>query len=75
MSRETTQERVQKTEYSHKMNHEELENKAEEILEKVVEKKKIGMFRGIQTRIMILVLVATAISIFFCLWTGIPLFQ
>ncbi len=75
MSRETTRERVQKTENSHKMNREELENKAEEILEKVVEKKKVGMFRGIQTRIMILVLVATAISIFFCLWTGIPLFQ
>lgn len=75
MSRENTRERVQKTENSHKMNREEPENKAEEILEKVVEKKKVGMFRGIQTRIMILVLVATAISIFFCLWTGIPLFQ
>lgn len=29
-----------------------LEDKADEILEKVVEKKKVGMFRGIQTRVM-----------------------
>ncbi|MCM1192194.1 MAG: methyl-accepting chemotaxis protein [Butyrivibrio sp.] len=29
-----------------------LEEKADELLEKVVEKKKVGMFRGIQTRVM-----------------------
>ncbi|MGN0484042.1 MAG: methyl-accepting chemotaxis protein [Lachnospiraceae bacterium] len=75
MSGDTKRELVQKAENYKNLSREELENKAEDILEKVVEKKKVGMFRGIQTRIMSLVLIATAISIFFCLWTGIPLFQ
>lgn len=40
-----------------------LERKAEEILERAVEKKKVGMFRGIQTRVMIAMLVTTVISV------------
>jgi len=51
-----------------------LENKAVDVLGKVAEKKKVGMFRGIQTRIMFLVLAAVAVTMFLCLWTGIPMF-
>jgi len=51
-----------------------LENKAVDVLGKVAEKKKVGMFRGIQTRIMFLVLIAVAVTIFLSLWTGIPMF-
>ena len=51
-----------------------IEEKAEEVL-KVAEKKKVGMFRGIQTRIMILVVLTAIVSIFFSLWTSIPLFE
>lgn len=40
-----------------------LENKAGEILEKAVEKKKVGMFRGIQTRVMISMLLTAVISV------------
>lgn len=36
--------------------------------------QKVGMFRGIQTRIMLLVLAAVAVTMFFSLWTGIPMF-
>lgn len=52
----------------------DLENKAVDVLGKVVEKKKVGMFRGIQTRIMFLVVMAVAVTIFLSLWTGIPMF-
>lgn len=41
---------------------EALEEKAEELLEKAVEKKKVGMFRGIQTRIMIALVVTMIVS-------------
>ena len=41
---------------------EALEEKAEELLEKAVEKKKVGMFRGIQTRIMIALVVTMLVS-------------
>lgn len=36
---------------------EALEEKAEALLEKAVEKKKVGMFRGIQSRIMIVLII------------------
>lgn len=75
MSGDTKGELVQKADGYRNLSREEFENKAEDILERVVEKKKVGMFRGIQTRIMSLVLVATIVAVAFCLWTGIPLFQ
>ncbi len=40
-----------------------LENKAEQMLEKAVEKRKVGMFRGIQTRVMIAMLVTAVLSV------------
>ena len=40
-----------------------LENKAEQMLEKAVEKRKVGMFRGIQTRVMIAMLVTVVLSV------------
>lgn len=40
-----------------------LENKAEEMLEKAAEKKKVGMLRGIQTRIISMVVLAVIISV------------
>lgn len=40
-----------------------LENKAEELLEKVVEKKKVGMFRGIQTRVLTTMMLTAVICV------------
>ena len=40
-----------------------LEDKADEILEKVVEKKKVGMFRGIQTRVMTAMMLTAVICV------------
>ena len=38
------------------------EEKAEEVLEKAIEKKKVGMFRGIQSRIVTLIVCAVVFS-------------
>lgn len=45
------------------IDREALGNKAEQLLEKAVEKRKVGMFRGIQTRVMIAMLVTMALSV------------
>lgn len=45
------------------IDREVLENKTEQLLEKAVEKKKVGMFRGIQSRVMIAMLVAVILSV------------
>lgn len=46
-----------KFEKSLNIDKEALEEKAEALLEKAVEKKKVGMFRGIQSRIMIVLII------------------
>lgn len=48
-----------------------LESRAGELLEKAVEKKKVGMFRGIQTRVMIAMLVAAFVSVSFIMGAAI----
>ena len=45
------------------IDREVLENKTEQILEKAVVKKKVGMFRGIQSRVMIAMLVTALVSV------------
>ncbi len=45
------------------IDREALGNKAEQLLEKAVEKRKVGMFRGIQTRVMIAMLVTMGLSV------------
>lgn len=40
-----------------------LEDKADEILEKVVEKKKVGMFRGIQTRVLTAMMLTAVVCV------------
>lgn len=75
MGQKTGKEMVQKVKSDLERDKKKLENKAEDVLERVVEKKKVGMFRGIQTRILMLVLGAVVITIIFSLWTGIPLFE
>lgn len=45
------------------IDREALGNKAEQLLEKAVEKRKVGMFRGIQTRVMIAMLVTMVLSV------------
>lgn len=67
-------ELVQRAENGLRLDGKKLENKAEDVLERVVEKKKVGMFRGIQARIMILVLAAVAVTMGLSLWSGIPMF-
>lgn len=66
---------IKKVESSLNIDGKKLEAKAEEVLEKVVEKKKVGMFRGIQTRILMLVFASVIFSVIMFLWTGIPLFR
>lgn len=48
-----------------------LEGKAEQVLEKIVEKKKVGMFRGIQTRVLTAMLVTMLVSSGLVLWISI----
>lgn len=60
--------------------NEELKAKAEQVEEKVLERRadskiKIGMFRGIQTRIVMLVFIAVILCGGMYMWTGIPLYK
>lgn len=48
-----------------------LENKAEQLLENAVEKKKVGMFRGIQTRVMTAMIVTMIVSAGLVIWMAI----
>lgn len=51
-----------------------IEEKAEQLLEKAVEKKKVGMFRGIQSRIMMALVVTMAVCIFMTIGMAITQF-
>lgn len=53
------------------IDREALENKAEQMLERVAEKKKVGMFRGIQTRVMIAMLITAVLSVGIVLWMAV----
>lgn len=50
---------------------EALENRAEQMLEKAIEKKKVGMFKGIQTRVLTAMLVTMFISAGLVTWMAI----
>lgn len=52
-----------------------IEEKAEEVLEKAVEKKKVGMFRGIQSRIVTLIVCAVVFSAAVLTYSGIDAFS
>lgn len=52
-----------------------IEEKAEEVLEKAVEKKKVGMFRGIQSRIVTLIICAVVFSAVILTYSGIQAFS
>ena len=52
-----------------------LEEKAEQVLEKAVEKKKVGMFRGIQSRIVTLIVCAVVFSAAVLTYSGISAFS
>lgn len=54
---------------------EALEEKTEELLEKVAEKKKVGMFRGIQSRVMIALVVTMLVSAGFITFMAIERFS
>lgn len=53
------------------IDREALGNKAEQMLERVVEKKKVGMFRGIQTRVMIAMLITAVLSVGIVMWMAV----
>ena len=53
------------------IDREALENKAEELLVKAVEKKKVGMFRGIQARVMSAMIVTMIVSAGLVIWMAI----
>lgn len=63
MAIETRKDLLSNVEQKLNIDREALENKAEQLLEKAVEKKKVGMFRGIQTRVMIAMLVTAVLSV------------
>jgi len=48
-----------------------LEDKAERLVENTMAKKKVGMFRGIQTRVMIAMLVTMIVSAGFVTWIAV----
>lgn len=53
---------INKVEQNFNIDRAALGNKAEQLLEKAVEKKKVGMFRGIQTRVMTAMIVTMIVS-------------
>lgn len=55
---------VSKVEKNLNIDKEAIGEKAEQLLEKAVEKKKVGMFRGIQSRIMMALVLTMAVCIF-----------
>lgn len=59
---------INKVEQSLNIDREALENKAEQLLEKAVEKKKVGMFRGIQARVMTAMILTMIVSAGFVIW-------
>lgn len=71
MKKQKKQNLVQKVEN----NAAALEAKAETAIENVAVKKKIGMFRGIQTRILLLVCISVVLTIGLFMWTGIRSFS
>ncbi len=50
---------------------EALEDKAEQLLEKAVEKKKVGMFKGIQTRVLTAMIITMLVSVGMVSWMAI----
>lgn len=62
---------INKVEQSLNIDREALENKAEQLLEKAVEKKKVGMFRGIQARVMTAMILTMIVSAGFVIWMAI----
>lgn len=68
---EKKQEILNKVEQNFNIDRKALEDKAEQLLEKAVEKKKVGMFRGIQTRVMIAMILTMLVSAGFVTWMAI----
>lgn len=63
MATEKKNELLNRVEQNLNIDRAALENKAEELLEKVVEKKKVGMFRGIQTRVLTSMMLTAVICV------------
>lgn len=63
MATEKKKEMLSRVEQNLNIDRAALENKAEELLEKVVEKKKVGMFRGIQTRVLTTMMLTAVICV------------
>lgn len=71
MATEKKNDFLNKMEQNLNFDREAFENKAEELLEKAVEKKKVGMFRGIQTRVLTAMLVTMLVSAGLVTWMAI----
>lgn len=65
---------VSKVEKNLNIDRKAIEEKAEQALEKAVEKKKVGMFRGIQSRIMMALVLTMAVCIFMTIGMAISKF-
>lgn len=73
--REGIRQKIGQMEQELNMGRQAIEEKAEKVLEKAVEKKKVGMFRGIQSRIVTLIACAVVFSAVVLTYSGISAFN
>ncbi len=71
MSVKKQNELVNRVEKELNIDRKALEEKAEQMLEKAVEKKKVGMFKGIRTRILIALFMTMLLSMGLMAWAAI----
>lgn len=73
--KENLRQKIDQVEQELNINRQAIEEKAEQIIEKAVEKKKVGMFRGIQSRIVTLIVCAVVFSAVILTYSGINAFS
>lgn len=73
--KESIRQKIGQVEQELNINKQAIEEKAEQVIEKAVAKKKIGMFRGIQSRIVTLIVCAVVFSAVILTYSGIDAFS
>lgn len=73
--KESIRQKIGQVEQELNINRQAIEEKAEQVIEKAVEKKKVGMFRGIQSRIVTLIVCAVVFSAVILTYSGIEAFS
>ncbi len=73
--KDNVKERLEQVGQDLNIDKQALEEKAEQLIEKAVEKKKVGMFRGIQSRIMSLLIASVVFCAILLTYSGIDAFS